>query len=135
VPPSYGYDAWAIGWDVNLGEGTNDYDGDLLDNLGEYGLNGNPTNNHDVGVEPRMERLGVELAYIHLQRNDDTNLVYSLETRTNLVSGIWTNLGYTVIGTNLMGGGLFYDEITNIIPTTASQSFIRFKVEDLKTPI
>lgn len=73
----------------------------------------------------------MELAYIHLQRNDDTNLVYSLETRTNLVSGIWTNLGYTVIGTNLMGGRLFCDEITNIIPTTALQSFIRLKVEDL----
>jgi hypothetical protein len=40
-----------------------------------------------------------------------------VETSTNLGSGIWTNAGYSVIGTNVTGG--VYDQVTNKISTAA----------------
>jgi len=57
-----------------------------------------------------------------------TNLVNTLETTTNLISGVWTNAGYIVLGTNVMGGGIDYDEITNSIPTDLDEKYIRLKI-------
>ena len=128
TPPAYGYDAWASGWGVYIGAGSDNYDGDARDNLGEYALKGDPTNSLNTGVEPTFARVGGELVYIHLQRNDDTNLVYLVETSTNLVADVWTNAGYSVTGTNVMGGGTFYDEITNSVATDARETFIRLKM-------
>jgi len=63
VPLAYGYNAWAAGWGVSIGSTTNDYDGDLLNNLGEYALNGNPTNHLDTGSQPTLSRVEEELFY------------------------------------------------------------------------
>ncbi|MCU0788637.1 MAG: glycoside hydrolase family 55 protein, partial [Verrucomicrobia bacterium] len=54
--PLSGYELWAQGWVVPIGSTTNDFDGDRLSNLGEYGLNGNPTNALDAGSAPRLDR-------------------------------------------------------------------------------
>jgi hypothetical protein len=126
TPPAYGYNAWASGWGVSIGSTTNDYDGDLLSNLGEYASNGNPTNHLDTGTQPTLSRVGGELLYVHLRRNDDTNLVYLVETTTNLGSGTWTNTGYSVTGTNVTGG--LYDMVTNTILTAAPATYIRLKM-------
>ena len=67
-----------------------------------------------------MDWSGNELSYAHLRRKDDTNLVYVVETCTNLVSGAWTNAGYTVTGTNVLGGA--YDEVTYRIPPDAPET-------------
>ena len=45
-----GYDLWANGY--GIGAGTNDFDSDGLNNLYEYGLDGNPTNGLDRGTLP-----------------------------------------------------------------------------------
>jgi hypothetical protein len=66
---------------------------------------------------------------MHLQRNDDSNLVYSVETRADLGSGVWTNAGYSVLGTNVMGAGTFYDVVTNSIPMDAEKAFIRLRID------
>jgi hypothetical protein len=113
---------------VDIGEGTNDYDSDLRNNFYEYALNGDPTNQLNGGVDPTLESLNDSLVYIHLQRNDDPNLIYQVETSTNLVTGVWTNTGYAVLGTNSMGGGTFYDEVTNGIPVDVDEKFIRLKI-------
>ena len=126
TPPTYGYNAWAIGWGADIGPGNNDFDADLLSNLGEYALNGNPTNHLDTGNQPTLIKAGEELFYVHLQRNDDTNLVYVVETSTNLGSGVWINTGYTVTGTNVTGG--VYDQVTNKIAADAPQTFVRLKM-------
>jgi hypothetical protein len=126
TPPAYGYNAWAAGWGVPIGSTTSDYDGDFLNNLGEYALNGNPTNQLDTGSQPTLSRVGGELFYVYPRRNDDTNLVYLMQTSTNLGSGVWTNGGYSVTGTNATGG--VYDQVTNKISTTAPQTFIRSKM-------
>jgi hypothetical protein len=125
--PAYGYDLWALGWGVLIGSATNDYDGDSLTNLGEYSLNGNPTNALNTGVQPRLICTGNELRYTHLRRNDDTNLVYVVQSRTNLVSGVWTNAGFTVTGTNVLGGA--YDEVFYRVPLEAPATYyLRLKI-------
>ena len=73
-----------------------------------------------------MDWPGNELRYVHLRRNDDTNLMYVVETCTNLVSRVWTNAGYTVTGTNVLGGA--YDEVTYRIPPDAPETYIRLKI-------
>ncbi|MGN6554785.1 MAG: hypothetical protein ACTHLW_13835, partial [Verrucomicrobiota bacterium] len=124
--PAYGYNAWANGWGVLLGSISDDYDGDLLNNLGEYALNGNPTNRLDTGSRPTLINASGELFYVYPQRNDDTNLVYLVETSTNLASGVWTSTGYTVTGTNVTGG--LYDQVTNQISKDAPATYIRLKM-------
>lgn len=125
--PAYGYALWALGWDVPIGPTTNDYDGDMFENLGEYALNGNPTNALETGVKPRLIRSGNELRYVHLRRNDDSNLVYVVESSTNLVSAAWTNAGYTATGTNVPGGA--YDEVSYRVPVAAPETYIRLKIQ------
>lgn len=125
--PNYGFAGWAATWGVNIGAETNDYDDDLVNNFYEYAFNGDPTDPLDAGSEPIFAKNGGSLEYIHLVRNDDTNLVYSVQTKDNLVYGTWTNIGYTVMGTNMTGGD--YNVVTNLISTLKDQSFIQLKVE------
>jgi hypothetical protein len=113
---------------TDIGSLTNDYDNDSINNLREYALNGDPVDPEDGGVNPILSNIGGQLVYIHLQRNDDPGLVYSVETTTNLVSGDWMRAGDTARGTNVMGGGTFFNEVTNNIPADTDQQFIRLKI-------
>ena len=121
--------AWTYDWDVDIGSETNDYDGDRLDNLGEYALGGNPTNDADVGMVPTLEHDNGTLAYVHVQRADDSNLFYYLETTTNLVSTLWTNSGYSVEATNVTGE--IFNYVTNALSTSWDKAFFRLRVEKL----
>ena len=125
--PLSGYDQWAAGWSTNIGTATNDFDFDGLNNLYEYGVDGNPTNQLDRGTLPVFMESGGAFIYVHPKRSDDTNMAYRVETTTNLVSGAWTNEGYIVIGTNVTGGTL--DFITNDVDTVEEEKFIRLKIE------
>ena len=87
-----------------------------------------PVDPADGGVHPILSNMDGQVAYTHLQRNDDPGLVCSVETRTNLVSGDWMSTGDTVRGTNMMGGGTFFNEVTNHIPVDTDQQFIRLKI-------
>ena len=60
---------------------------------------------------------------------DDTNLAYTVEICTDLVIGSWDDAGVTS-GTNLQGGGTFYDIVTNNITTIIPQSYIRLKITE-----
>ena len=125
--PDYGYAAWSNSY--ALAEGAlGDDDGDGLLNLYEYGLGGNPTNGFIDGHLPLFGNSEFGLVYVHAQRTDDTNLIYYLETTEDLVGEPgWTNTGYTVEATNVTGGT--FDYVTNSIPTTAPQKFIRLIIE------
>jgi hypothetical protein len=130
LPPALdGYTGWAglFGGAGVIGSKTNDPDGDCLANLGEYAQGGNPTNGMDVGVVPELVNDGGTLRYIHVQRNDDTNLVYTLESTTNLVSGSWADTGYTMLGTNVTG--LSLDYVTNSVPASGEQGYFRLRFE------
>jgi hypothetical protein len=110
-----------------IGEGSVDYDLDGLDNLYEYGLNGNPTDKQNQGTLPEFTNTGGGFAYIHPKRSGDTNVVYTVETTGNLIYTPWTATGYTVGGTGVSGGTL--DFVTNMIDMAESQKFIRLRID------
>ncbi|QHI69836.1 hypothetical protein [Tichowtungia aerotolerans] len=122
-----GFVTWAAGWGVDIGSETNDYDGDLLDNLAEYALGGNPTNALHQGEAFTVSIDGGTLIYEYPQRTGDPALSYYLETTDNLVSGVWTNDGYSVTGTNVTGNA--FDFVTNNIPVDNLKTFIKLVVE------
>ena len=70
------------------------------------------------------------LKYVYAQRNDDADLIYTVQTRDMFTAGVsWTNEGYTVVlATNITGG--VYDYVTNSVPTTDPVKFIRVKIEN-----
>jgi hypothetical protein len=127
VIPTDKYELWAAGWGANIGAKTNDYDGDGLANLYEYGVNGDPTDDQDQGTAPIFTKLGDSLIYVHPRRSDDALLTYTVETTTNLMDSVsWSAAGYTVSGT-LEGNPV--DMVTNIVNTVESEQFIRLKIE------
>jgi hypothetical protein len=120
------YEQWASGWGVDIGAGANDYDGDGLDNLAEYGMDGNPTDPEDRGTLPELSISGGGFVYIHPKRSDDTDIVYTIETSTDMAQ--WENTGYTVGGTDVTGGIL--DFVTNDVGPVEGRIFIRLKIEN-----
>ncbi len=135
------YASWASGFALS---GTNanstaNPDGDLLNNLYEFGLGGDPTNSGDTGygsVYGIEERGGTNwLYFIHPENNDAAlaGLNYFLETNTNLVSGAgWTNTGYQVLGTATNGFGTGFNAVTNRISTEdESKQFLRLQIDGL----
>jgi arylsulfatase A-like enzyme/fibronectin type 3 domain-containing protein len=118
---------WMDSWDVDLVSLTNDFDGDLLSNLGEYALGGNPTNALDTGIKPTLTYAGGQWQYTHVQRNDDSTLTYKVETTTNLAAGAWTDTAHTVTDTNLACDA--YDEVVNAVSADEEQLYIRLEIE------
>ena len=125
--PNTGYNLWAYEYGLAVGSETNHNDSDLLDNIHEYGAGGDPTNSLDRGIESIFTNAAGSLEFIYAQRNDDDDLTYYLETTTDLVTPSWTNTGYSVAGTNVMGGT--FDMVTNSISTAEDQTFIQLIVE------
>jgi hypothetical protein len=122
---TFGYDVWAA--NKGVGAANADHDNDGRNNFCEYALDGNPTNDQDIGVSPILLRAGDGFEYIHLQRNDDTNLVYIVEACTDLFSGVWTKDGISVLGTNAYS--VKYDEVIYGVSATNQYSFIRLGIE------
>jgi len=124
-----GYDQWVLeyGGSEVIGSSTNDYDGDGQVNLVEYALDGNPTNILDAGEESTVLVAGSHIRYIHPQRSDDPELIYTVQVSTNLISGGWTNDYVTAVGTNVTGETLNY--VTNQVPDAEPNLFMRLKME------
>ena len=126
-------------WAINHGlEGTDatadaDPDGDALNNLGEYGLGGDPTNPADQGIPSTYalnEAGGTNwITYIYPKRSNlNSGLTYYLELSTNLVDGTWINDGYDVVGTGIINPE--FNTVTNQIPTEPErEKFIRLVIE------
>jgi len=51
--------------------------------------------------------------------------VYFVESSTNLLSAVWTNAGYTVTGTNVIGGA--YDAVFYRNLVDAAETYTRLK--------
>ena len=124
-----GYNSWAEQWGVDIGASTNDHDNDGVFNIYEYGLNGDPTNETvEPAVLPVLVNTGSGLEYVHVQRNDDVSLVYTIETTPSLTFPAWTNSGVTATTTNI-GAGLF-DTVTNDVNSVTDEKFIRLIIEN-----
>lgn len=110
-----------------IGPGNEDYDMDGFDNTHEYGVDGDPTDAQDQGTPSTFTMVGGDFKYIHPKRSADSNLVYIVETTSNLQYVPWTNMGYTVEGTLDTGGTL--DFVTNDVSSVEDQKFIRLRIE------
>ncbi|HKL21962.1 MAG TPA: hypothetical protein VJ904_09165, partial [Tichowtungia sp.] len=128
APELEGYDQWAEdhGGTNMIGSAMDDADFDGLSNLYEYGVGGDPTNRLSHGTIPTLSKSGNRFLYIHPQRSDDGSLTYTVETTTNLISGTWLSVGYTITGTNVTGGTLNF--VTNDVDTVRNKNFIRLKI-------
>jgi hypothetical protein len=121
-----GYDLWATEWGPDIGAATNDPDADGLSNLSEYALGGDPTNSAVHGSLPVFTKSGNGFIYVHPKRSDSTSITYTVETTTNLMSGVWRNEGFVATGTNVTGGTL--DFVTNSFDTADGEKYIRLRV-------
>ncbi|VGO18699.1 sulfatase-like hydrolase/transferase [Pontiella sulfatireligans] len=112
---------WAGSWGQDIGALTEDFDGDGVNNLYEYGWGGNPTNPQIKGTLPIFGWSGTNLVYVYAKRTNDTSLIYYLESTDDLVDGVWSNAGYQVMSTN--SGEL--DTVTNRVSLDPSRLFVR----------
>ncbi|QHI69820.1 right-handed parallel beta-helix repeat-containing protein [Tichowtungia aerotolerans] len=131
VSASSAYAAWAGGWGVDIGAETNDFDGDGLNNLYEYGLGGNPVDAADRGGDFEFETVNVDgtnqFRFVHPQLSRPNNgLNYFVQQNANLVSGLWTGNGCRIEGTNITGGIL--DFATNSVGMEDEQKYMRLFV-------
>ncbi len=124
-----GYAAWATTY--NAGAATDNPDNDAYLNFYEYATGGNPTNAGDVGLDPvAASASAAGLVYVHRERTDTADLLYTIQSRTGLVAGDWapatnaTFVGEGVIGENIKA-------VTNLIPAVQSAEFINLKIDQL----
>jgi hypothetical protein len=111
-----GYDAWASTNGIT-GEPADDDDGDGLNNFFEYA----------ISEKPKFSLGEDSFEYVYKQRTDDPALIYTVETCTNLASGVWTTVGYTVMETNVAG---IYNDVTIRILADRPQLYIRLKIKN-----
>jgi len=79
----------------------------------------------DTGTAPTLTYTNGTLLFVYPKRCDNANLVYSIQSSTNLVN--WTNAIYTATGTNVTGGILNY--VTNAMATNGLQNYYRLTVQ------
>jgi len=134
LSPQGRYEAWLSGY-PGLGGATNwtdNPDGDLLENLAEYGIGGNPLV-PDLGNPASFQILeagGSNLVeYVYARRNDaaERGLHYSLEAAADLPSGSWTNANAAEEGSGALDAE--FDSVTNRVPATGEAGFIRLRIE------
>jgi hypothetical protein len=115
---------------------TDDFDGDLYNNLYEYALGGDPTVANTAHV-PAFGDTAVDggtnyILYVYAKLKDNVSanrgLSYFLETNPNLMFGTWTNDNYEVIGTGSLDAE--FNAVTNRVSTDAADAqFIRLQIE------
>ena len=124
------YDEWLSGYNVGVQTNlTDDFDGDLMNNLVEYSLGGNPAIS-DASVKlPTVVLVSNVIAYVYNRRLDAAarSLIYTVETTTNLVGGTWITNGVTLAGTGAVD--LDFESVTNTIPVDVDQRFLKLKIE------
>lgn len=129
VDNSYGFQRWAEEKGIGLNAGAmNDYDGDGINNIYEFGLDGDPTDAKDKGTMPWLTRIGQAYAYTYPKRSDTDTLTYTVETSTDLSSTNWSPTGYTVAGKEVTGDTL--DFVTVFLNLDADRVFVRLKIEE-----
>lgn len=122
--PASGYGTWESSFGVDIGDESNDFENDGMNNLLEYALGGNPTTNDAAIVLPKSEINGNALYYISKQVKDD-DVTISVGTMLTLGDTLNTN-DVSVVGTPADDGE--YLTVTNSTPMTENVKFIGLKV-------
>ena len=110
-----------------IGSADNDYDGDNISNLGEYALNGNPTNALDKGQAAILIENSV-FNYVHAKNTNDASLIYRLIDMQDLVTVL--SPGTNNWDSQSMGPGTGdYVMVTNSYSMTTDTLFLELEVE------
>jgi hypothetical protein len=128
------YETWSADFDLS---GSNalynaNPDGDVLDNLAEYALDGNPTNSSDRGHVPVLgthdENGTPYFEYVYARRRDAATrgLDYTVEAASNLLSAAWSANNVTETGAGSLDSD--FESVTNRIPLDA-EGFMRLMIE------
>jgi hypothetical protein len=122
------YDDWAALWlPADVSDPAGDNDNDLLTNLGEYALNGNPTNSSDRGMTESLID-GSMFKYVHAQLVNDTNVIYRLIDSLDLVfNGSAATNNWDSQSMGPVSGD--YRMVTNGYNTVESAKFIELEIE------
>lgn len=121
-----GYDQFAIQYGLVEGPlGDDDKDG--LSNLGEYAINGNPTNSADTGMTS-LSNDGTTFTYVYASNTVDSALVYTLVDSTDLVSGPFGTNNNAVTGVGPVVDD--YASVTNTYGMGTDTLFINLEVEN-----
>lgn len=128
------YDDWASSNGLTGANNalTNNPDGDILDNLAEYALDGDPLDPDNTGISP-ITFTGIEggtnwFYYVHAKRSDAAarDLTYAVNQDTDLVTAVWTG-NVEEVGTNITGSD--FDSVTNRVPTdTETKQFLQLEI-------
>ncbi|MEA2068508.1 MAG: hypothetical protein U9P12_04845 [Verrucomicrobiota bacterium] len=122
------YEKWAV--ENGVGGMDEDADGDGLNNLGEYGLGGDPKDPNDTGIKYTAVN-GGDFEFMHAMLTDsESGIEYIVEVNDmgNLVFGSWTNTGITITSGTLDDD---FDMVTNSIPVSGDREFIRLRINEL----
>ncbi len=133
APPLTAYDTWMISYGLSGSDAglTHDYDEDGANNLYEYGLDGNPTNDKLTGMDPVLALDGADwIRYIHLARTNDASITYTIEHTFDLIDQPWSNSVDLIphgIGSAL---NLDFQTVTNRIPMDGkTNEFLRLRID------
>jgi len=130
------YDTWWADYGLS-GNDTNYFahtDTDGMNQLLEYALGGNPTNDDASSVLPVSDMVDIGgtnwLEYVYRRRTDaiGRGLGYWLELNTNLISGSWSSNGYVEVNTGPLETG--FESVTNRIEADGTNQFVRLMISN-----
>jgi len=134
------YEAWTADWGLEGSDTNRSADleyggvGDGVDNLLEYVLGGNPTNDDAAIVLPVYSFPDADTwEYVYRRRSDaaDRGLTYELLIEPDLTAAIWTNPVPTKYETGTNTTDSVIHVVTNTIPTDVlDKTFLKLKVTE-----
>ncbi len=135
------FDQWESGYGLDPADpldATEDPDTDLLENLYEFGMGGDPTNGNDIGHVPTFGMIDVSdgtnrFTYVYPRRTDwqEIGLDYDLGVTDDLVAGAWVDWAHWIDGVGAEAFGEGFDAVTNYLSldNEFKQRFIRLEIE------
>lgn len=124
-----GYEAFAAQYELNGDEfDDSDFDGKI--NLYEYGLGGNPTNGTDDCIQSVfIYGTNDMVSFTHSELTDpERGITYIVENNTDLVSGTWTNSGWSLVSTNSSETSGFEEISHQFNGAGSSEQFFRLRI-------